>query len=289
MSWLEDYEAFRTSGKLPDGSNLMSLLDRRLAWEIWSEYTFDCRIGRTLEKTGSSTLEVKPDLWQQASRPCCRGCRNRSARCGIWTEASLARFLAGLVQNLKNRGAVDEADLAPYIEILGNTLAARQAERHAHCGGQISRAHRGLPVFLTSRGGERFQTLIRQPNNPTPTWYEDWLREVLLRARSDGCQTATREIYRSGIERAQGDGARSLSAMRGARVSGGLRRPRFEVTDDVGPIPVRVLQLTQFRWGRRWPQRFEGDRACDMAATGTSNASRRRGRLLPAPLRNPAT
>ena len=43
----------------------MNLLDRRLAWEIWSEYTFDCRIGRTLEKTGSSTLEVKPDIWQR--------------------------------------------------------------------------------------------------------------------------------------------------------------------------------------------------------------------------------
>ena len=41
---------------------------------------------------------------------------------------------------------------------------------------EISRASRA-PVFLTSRGGERFQTLIRQPSNPTPTWYEDWLEK----------------------------------------------------------------------------------------------------------------
>ena len=40
MDWLDDYEALRTAGKLPEGSDLMGLLDRRLAWEIWSEYTF---------------------------------------------------------------------------------------------------------------------------------------------------------------------------------------------------------------------------------------------------------
>ena len=65
MDWLEDYQALRVNGKLPEGSNMVSLLERRLKWEIWSEYTFDCRIGRTLEKTGSSTLEVKPDVWQR--------------------------------------------------------------------------------------------------------------------------------------------------------------------------------------------------------------------------------
>jgi DEAD/DEAH box helicase domain-containing protein len=54
MDWLNDYAELRESGKLPDGSNLPELVRRRLDWEIWSEYTVDCRIGRTLEKTGCS-------------------------------------------------------------------------------------------------------------------------------------------------------------------------------------------------------------------------------------------
>src|ERR1019366_1688560 len=108
MNWLEDYETLRATGKLPDGSNLTSLLDRRLAWEIWSEYTFDCRIGRTLEKTGSSTLEVKPDLWQRTVETLLPRLREQIGPLRDLEQPGLIRFLAGLVQNLKNRGAVDE-------------------------------------------------------------------------------------------------------------------------------------------------------------------------------------
>ena len=93
MNWLDDYEALRTAGKLPEGSDLMGLLDRRLAWEIWSEYTFDCRIGRTLEKTGSSTLEVKPDIWQRVSSSCCRVYRSKLVRCASWTKRPSVAFL----------------------------------------------------------------------------------------------------------------------------------------------------------------------------------------------------
>ena len=176
MSWLDDYETFRTTGKLPDGSNLMALLDQRLAWEIWSEYTFDCRIGRTLEKTGSSTLEVKPELWQGAVETMLPRLREHIGPLRDLDEAGLTRFLAGLVQNLKNRGAVDEADLGMYIESLGNTWLLGKQGGRVVWRPNFSRASRS-PVFLTSRGGERFQTLIRQPNNPTPTWYEDWLEK----------------------------------------------------------------------------------------------------------------
>jgi DEAD/DEAH box helicase domain-containing protein len=56
MNWLDDYEYLRKNGRLPGDSNLLQLVEKRLDWEIWSEYTFGCRIGRTLEKTGASTL-----------------------------------------------------------------------------------------------------------------------------------------------------------------------------------------------------------------------------------------
>jgi len=66
MDWLQDYAELRENGKLPDGSNLPELVRRRLDWEIWSEYTVDCRIGRTLEKTGCSTLEVRSEILEPA-------------------------------------------------------------------------------------------------------------------------------------------------------------------------------------------------------------------------------
>ena len=176
MDWMEDYESFRINGKLPSGSNLMDLLDRRLAWEIWSEYTFDCRIGRTLEKTGSSTLEIKPDLWQKTVETLLPRLREQIGPLRELGQKDLGGFLAGVVQNLKNRGAVDEDDLAPYIEGLGNYWMLGKQNGREVWRPNFSRASR-TPVFLTSRGGERFQTLIHQSSNSAPTWYEDWLEK----------------------------------------------------------------------------------------------------------------
>ena len=230
MNWLEDYEALRTNGKLPEGSNLVGLLERRLAWEIWSEYTFDCRIGRTLEKTGSSTLEVKPDLRRKTIETLLPRLREQIGPLRKLDEETLSRFLAGLVQNLKNRGAVDEHDLAPYIEGLGNTWLLGKQNGRVPWRPNFSRASRS-PVFLTSRGGERFQTLLRQPNNPTRTWYEDWLEKSFY-ALDPAVANATQTIYEAVL-----DGLKEVNVIfernaRGALVWG-LEPGAFQVTTDV--------------------------------------------------------
>ena len=230
MNWLEDYEALRTNGKLPEGSNLVGLLERRLAWEIWSEYTFDCRIGRTLEKTGSSTLEVKPDLRQKTIETLLPRLREQIGPLRKLDEETLSRFLAGVVQNLKNRGAVDEHDLAPYIEGLGNTWLLGKQNGRVPWRPNFSRASRS-PVFLTSRGGERFQTLVRQPNNPTRTWYEDWLEKSFY-ALDPAVANATQAIYEAVL-----GGLKEVNLIfernaRGALVWG-LEPDAFQVTTDV--------------------------------------------------------
>jgi DEAD/DEAH box helicase domain-containing protein len=230
MSWMDDYESFRTVGTLPDGSNLMALLDQRLAWEIWSEYTFDCRIGRTLEKTGSSTLEVKPELWQRAIEAMLPRLREKIGPLRDLDKATLTCFLAGLVQNLKNRGAVDEADLGSYIDSLGNTWLLGKQGGRAVWRPNFSRSSRS-PVFLTSRGGERFQTLIRQPNNPTPTWYEDWLEKSFY-GLDPLVVNSTQAIYEAVLSGLREAGLVFERTARGARVWG-LLPTAFQVTTDV--------------------------------------------------------
>ncbi|MGA7414064.1 MAG: helicase-related protein, partial [Bryobacteraceae bacterium] len=230
MSWLDDYESFRITGKVPESSNLMDLVDRRLAWEIWSEYSFDCRIGRTLEKTGSSTLEVKPDLWQKALATLLPRLREQIGPLRGLDHITLSRFLAGLLQNLKNRGAVDENDLAPYIDGLGNTWLLGKQGGRAVWRPNFSRASRA-PVFLTSRSGERFQTLIRQSNNPTPTWYEDWLEKSFY-ALDPVVADSTGEIYETVLSGLKGTGLVFERNARGARVWG-LAPAAFRVTTEV--------------------------------------------------------
>ena len=114
-----------------------------------------------LRRLGVPRCELKPELWQRTVDAMLPKLRETIGPLRDLDEAGLTCFLAGLVQNLKNRGAVDEADLGLYIESLGNTwLLGKQAGRVVWRP-NFSRSSRS-PVFLTSRGGERFQTLIRQ-------------------------------------------------------------------------------------------------------------------------------
>ena len=230
MDWLEDYEVFRATGKLPPASNLMSLLDRRLAWEIWSEYTFDCRIGRTLEKTGSSTLEVKPDIWQRVLETLLPRLQEQIGPLRELDKAALSGFLAGLIQNLKNRGAVEEADLAPYIESLGGYWQLGKQNGKAAWRPNVSRMSR-TPVFLTDRGGERFQTLVHQASNPTPTWYENWM-EKSFRGLDPTIGVWTHVIYEAVLSGLKEAGIVFERSARGARVWG-LVPAAFQVTKEV--------------------------------------------------------
>jgi DEAD/DEAH box helicase domain-containing protein len=230
LNWLEDYEALRVTGKLPEGSDLRGLLDRRLAWEIWSEYTFDCRIGRTLEKTGSSTLEVKPDWWKRTVETLLPRLREKIGPLRDLDQLALSRFLAGFVQNLKNRGAVDEGDIAPYIESLEVTYHLGKQKGKAIWRPNFSPASRS-PVFLTSRGGERFHTLIRRPNNPTPTWYEDWLEKSFY-GLDPNVGNSTQAIYEAVLSALLETGLVFERNAKGARVWG-LKPDAFQVTTGV--------------------------------------------------------
>ena len=54
MEWFNDYDYLKTHGTLPKDSTLLQNVNSRIGWEIVSEYGFQARIGRTLEKTSSS-------------------------------------------------------------------------------------------------------------------------------------------------------------------------------------------------------------------------------------------
>ena len=177
MNWLEDYEALRTNGELPDG--LKSSGPARAAPRMGDLERVHLRLPHRPDagKDGQLHAGGQARVFDgRRSRRCCLVCGNEIGPLRELDDETLGRFLAGLVQNLKNRGAVDEHDLAPYIEGLGNTWLLGKQNGRVSWRPNFSRASRS-PVFLTSRGGERFQTLVRQPNNPTRTWYEDWLEK----------------------------------------------------------------------------------------------------------------
>ena len=175
MDWLQDYEHLRKEGSLPRGSRLKEDLRRRIGWEIWSEYTFDARIGRTLEKTGSSTLRARPERINAAVHALLPTLQNEIGGLRTLDAETLRRFVAGIVMSLKNKGGVYHADLERYLESRGNAflIGKPAGPIYMPAFGSWSRA----PVFLTTHldARSRFNTLVRAAKSTTTTWYEDWL------------------------------------------------------------------------------------------------------------------
>ena len=231
MDWLSDYEHLREHGRLPEGSNLLDLVHRRLDWEIWSEYTFDARIGRTLEKTGSSTAALRCDLLDVAVDALLPRLQNEIGPLRALDADRLRRFVAGLALTLKNRGGVDHPELASYLDAGGNSylLAKRHGRLHMPYFGKGSRA----PVFLTDRAGTRLNPIVRGAST-TPTWYEDWLARTLGPVDPQ-VSTFAREIYEAILPALVEAGLLFRREVRGGS-AWGLRREALEITTRVAEL-----------------------------------------------------
>ncbi|SPF32055.1 DEAD/DEAH box helicase domain protein [Candidatus Sulfopaludibacter sp. SbA4] len=230
MDWLQDYAELRNNGKLPDGSNLLDLLRRRLDWEIWSEYTVDCRIGRTLEKTGCSTLKVRAGVLEPALERLLPVLLNEMGGLRDLDAAGLARFVDGVVLNLKNKGGVEQAEMGLFLESRGNYYHLdKQKGRYPHRP-NVSPASR-LPVFLTNHPGSTFQAMLRTSPASRQSWHENWLLKCFggLDSRVVDCAG---EIYQRTIQALVDAGVFFERQARGGLVWG-LRRDIFDVTGEV--------------------------------------------------------
>ncbi len=167
MEWFREYEALQRSGHLPDGSTLVEDMSRRIGWEVWSEYGFRARIGRTLEKTGSSVAGPDPDRLQEATKELLPHVRNLGNLRDV-TEAEVRGFIAGLLQYLKNQGAVFHPELGTYVEYGGNDYVLNKRP-HLPNYGQSSR----LPAFISEKSTNRFDPILT-PGSQGNSWLEAW-------------------------------------------------------------------------------------------------------------------
>ncbi|HDM76787.1 MAG TPA: hypothetical protein ENG51_09995, partial [Deltaproteobacteria bacterium] len=168
MTWLEDYEYLVQHGELPKGSDLRELVDKRIHWEIFSEYGFSARIGRSLEKTSSSVAFFDWQGFERVVFQLCDSLRNEIGELRKLDEYTLKRFLLGFLVHLKNQGAIMHPGLEKYLLDWGNTWLLRNIYWMPNFG-QNSRA----PVFLTTRAKTRFDLLLsKSPQHRT--WYHSW-------------------------------------------------------------------------------------------------------------------
>lgn len=181
MEWLEDYETLRRTGALPGDSELPRRLHKRLKWEIWSEYTHNARIGRSLEKTGSSVVEPVPETFYAAAGGVTLRLQNEIGGLRDVEPGAVQAFLAGFLINLKNRGGVWHDELQHYVADLGNSyVLTRVGERQLYMP-RYSPWSR-LPEFLIpwAAGRSRFLVLV-SGSTSAPSWHTEWLQRSFCR------------------------------------------------------------------------------------------------------------
>lgn len=169
MEWLHDYEELKDNGKIPAGSNLVRLVERRTAWEIVSEFGYISRIGRTLEKSGVAIAYSEPRLIHGAAERMRDLLRERAGGFGSVAERELANLLAGLVHRLRTGGGIYHAELDGYVEQGGNTFLLN---RQNHMP-KFSNAGRAPAFFYqgTSRV-QRFEKLVA--GGTSMSWSQRW-------------------------------------------------------------------------------------------------------------------
>jgi DEAD/DEAH box helicase domain-containing protein len=258
MEWLTDYEYLRKNGEAPAGSNLADLVRRRVDWEIWSEYTLDARIGRTLEKAGCSTIEPVAGLMEEIVARLLPVLQNEIGDLRELDSGILSQFLDGLILRLKNRGGMNHPDLGRYIESLGNwfLLSNKAGGLHRPAAGHSSRA----PMFLTDAHSGSFPRLTRARAGVRPTWCETWLAKNLIPVCPNAGRQAA-DIY-SHTMRAMVDGGLLFEKFAGHARVWGLRPEAFQITKDMDQLRCDVCS-NALSAGRTQAARLAGS-ACPL-------------------------
>jgi len=240
MSWFQDYDHLMQHGTLPEGSGLRADVDRRIGWEIVSEYGFQARIGRTLEKSGSSIGRLDGEVLESTAERLLEVLQNEMGELRALDLETLQRFLLGLLVHLKNEGAVFHPALDGFIEDFGNPYLINRIHWMPNYG-PSSRT----PAFLTTKSGTRFDVLISGTAGRR-TWYQAW---------AEKCFYSVHPMIRSLTDRLYDFVLKVL-------VQGGVLEERKVRNDRIWGIPPEAIrvghEVGQFR--------------CDKCGHGASGA-----------------
>jgi DEAD/DEAH box helicase domain-containing protein len=175
MEWLRDFSALKKDGHLPVGSNLLKLLQRRMAFEILSEVGFRSRIGRSLERSSAAACYFDAEVLQGAILNLLITLQETVGPLKQLERDELDRFVRGLLTYLRVAGGVYSPELEGYIKESGN---AGVFIRQLHLPNFAPNAR--VPTFLGTKKTKGLDTLVGTQNTGA-SWYQTWLQKNLFR------------------------------------------------------------------------------------------------------------
>lgn len=200
MEWLNDYREMVESGEpLPVNSALPTLVEKRLSWEVFSEFGLRASIGRTLERTGEYTIDVCDEaLIGLTSRLHTALMDELGSEIQGVNDTDVLHFCLGVLHRMRNRGAIVHESLTRYIADGGETYYLtkidKQTSKYMPNWGNKTRT----PAFLTFEKNKRFEQVVATKSKHT--WHQNWVIKCFGKHDNIMIANHTQTIYRLTLE-----------------------------------------------------------------------------------------
>lgn len=178
IEWLAEFEDLKRDRKLPETSSLPAKVRDRMEWEVIREFGMQCRIGRTLEKSGAAASYLEPVRVTGCAEKFLSKLRELSTVFSRITVQDAERLVVAVCERQRVNGGVHHRFIEPYLKKKGDTWVFN----YQTAGGSlppISKPGQGRrPTFFASFAmKDTFERLVAA--GQTPTWTERWVQKWL--------------------------------------------------------------------------------------------------------------
>ena len=172
MEWRRDYVQLLDTDALPKESKLPGFLGERLSWETFAELTFRSRLGATVERIGLAALHADMNLVSSVAKEFRDRIQDElNVERDLIESEVLLRFVVGLLDHMRARGAVINDVTRIYVEREANWYAVRKSYQ----GGRNSLPNYApaapKPCFPANRVLTGFEPVATKSSGG---WYVPW-------------------------------------------------------------------------------------------------------------------
>ena len=175
--WLRGYVDLQRQGRLPSGSDVPALVERRMRWDALAELGYRSTIGRTLERTRAVAVGVDRDVFARASEAAHIRIREEIGSLRDLPVEPVRGLVLGLLRRMKDRGAICSSLTARYVADGGNQWQLTGDDALQFFGRRSA-----VPVFPAEQAGSRGNRGLEplaQRGQGARSWYQRWVEKVL--------------------------------------------------------------------------------------------------------------
>ena len=219
------YKRFMLNDPGPLPSDLSADFFARLSWEVFMEYGFNARLGRSLEKVGSSVGYIVLENIQETIDNIRLVLTEEFGLLKDLNAEQVQHFIIGLLDRTRTRGGIDHLLLKRYAKLEGNSYYLMKKENRL-----LSPFHPKsprFPKFLTDDPKAKvFDSLVS--TGVRDTWYVDWAKKNL---DNNLGTTDINDIYRT-IVKLLGDADILATYSTGKKTSYGINPANIIISKD---------------------------------------------------------